>query len=40
MERSRVHQQPTELNMMEELPQELDLATALSGVGILSEGHT
>ena len=37
MQRVSLHQQPTELHAIEQLPQSLDLAAAVGGVGALSD---
>ena len=39
MQRVGLHQQATELHAIEELPQGLDLAADICGVGVLSDGH-
>jgi len=39
MQRVRLHQQPTELDAIEQLAQSLDLAATVGGVGVLGDRH-
>lgn len=39
MQRVRLHQQPLELNAIEQLAQCRDLAAGIGGIGALGNGH-